>query len=157
MIYRVGIGYDIHRFKKGRKLFLGGVRIPHHQGLLGHSDADVLLHAVCDAMLGAAGLDDIGIHFPDKDNKYKDISSMVLLEKTFKLIKSRGYKVVNIDCTVIAQEPKIMPFRAGMKKNISGILGTPDINIKATTSEGIGPIGKSEGIACYSVALLAGK
>ncbi|MBU0951665.1 MAG: 2-C-methyl-D-erythritol 2,4-cyclodiphosphate synthase [Elusimicrobia bacterium] len=155
MSYRTGFGYDIHKLVKGRKLFIGGVQIPYKLGLLGHSDADVLLHSISDAILGAACLDDIGIHFPNTDKKYKDISSLLILKKSYELMKSRGYEVENIDCTIIAQEPKIMPYRKEMIKNISKILNTSSINIKATTSEGIGPIGKKEGIACYSVALLS--
>ena len=116
---RIGIGYDAHRLVENRKLIIGGVDIPHSKGLLGHSDADVLLHAVCDALLGAAGLGDIGKHFPDKDAKYKDISSMLLLEHTVNLLKENGYSVVNIDCTVVAQAPKIAPYIEKMVKNLS--------------------------------------
>jgi len=155
MIYRTGFGYDIHKFAKGRKLFLGGVKIPYRHGLLGHSDADVLLHSISDALLGAACLGDIGIHFPNTDKKYKNISSLIILKKTYELVKSKGYKVQNVDCTILAQEPKVMPYRDEMIKNISKILNSSNINIKATTSEGIGAIGKREGIACYSVALLS--
>jgi len=153
---RVGIGYDIHRLTKGRKLVLGGVEIPHDAGLLGHSDADVLLHAVCDAMLGAAGLGDIGEHFSNTDPSYKDISSMRLLEKVMDLIVGEKYRVNNIDVVVAAEKPNISRFVGGMRGNISRILqlGPRQVNIKATTSEGVGPIGKSEAIASYAVVTL---
>jgi len=156
---RVGIGYDIHRLVKGRMLILGGVAIPYAKGLMGHSDADVLLHAVCDALLGAAALGDIGRHFPDTDKRYKGISSLKLLKEVKALISLRKYKIANIDSTVVAQEPKITPFKNEMIKNISGVLkiGGENINIKATTNEGIGEIGKKMAIACYAVALLVKK
>ena len=156
---RVGIGYDIHKLVKDRKLVLGGVVIPYDKGLQGHSDADALLHAVCDALLGAAGLDDIGKHFPDTDPKYKGISSLKLLKKTGELISSEGYRIINIDSTLIAEEPKIAPFKKAMVNKIAGALGInkKDINIKATTNEGIGDIGQKKAIAAYAVALLANK
>ena len=153
---RVGIGYDIHRLMEGKPLVLGGVEIPYVKGLVGYSDADVLLHAVCDAMLGAAGLGDIGIHFPDTEPRYKGASSAGLLEKVNDLIRRKGYRLNNIDVVVIAEEPKISAFRADMKKKISGILRIDEslINIKATTQEGVGSIGRGEAIASYAVATL---
>jgi 2-C-methyl-D-erythritol 2,4-cyclodiphosphate synthase len=151
---RIGIGYDIHRLRKGRKLVLGGVVIPHPSGLLGHSDADVVLHSVADAVLGAAGLDDIGVHFPDTNPHYRGISSGIILGKACGMCKRKGYRVVNIDCTVIAEEPKIGKYRALMKERISGIAGTRHVNVKATTNEGLGFIGRKEGIASFAVALI---
>lgn len=147
----VGIGYDIHRFKKNRKLILGGVKIPYRYGLSGHSDADVLLHAIADAILGAVGLNDIGIHFPNTSSKYRNISSKIILDKTYKMCKNRGYRVNNVDCTVIAQEPSISEYKYLMKKNISKIVETHNVNIKATTNEGLGLIGKKKGIASFAV------
>lgn len=153
---RVGIGYDIHKLVKGRPLVLGGLEIPHAKGLLGHSDADVLLHAICDALLGAAGLDDIGSFFPDSDPKYKGISSLKLLKKAGELVGSEGYSVINIDSTLIAEEPKIAPFKKKMIQKIAAALGIgeKDISIKATTNEGMGDIGKKKAIAAFAVALL---
>ncbi len=153
---RSGIGYDIHRLVSGRKLILGGVEIPFEKGLLGHSDADVLIHAICDALLGAAGLGDIGVHFPDTDAAFKGISSMVLLDKTVQLLVSRGFSVVNVDVTVLAQAPKLSPFRQAMQENIAGMLHLPAdcVNVKATTTEGLGAIGNSEGIAALCVAMI---
>ena len=158
-MYKIGIGYDIHRLVKGRPLVLGGVIIPHPKGLKGHSDADVLLHAICDALLGAAALDDIGKHFSDTDPKYKGISSLKLLKKTGELISSEGYRIINIDSTLIAEEPKIAPFKKEMIQKISGALGIgkKDISIKATTNERIGDIGKKKAIAAFAVALLVKK
>lgn len=153
---RAGIGYDIHRLVSGRKLILGGVDIPFEKGLLGHSDADVVIHALCDALLGAAGLGDIGIHFPDTDINYRGISSLVLLEKTAQMLKSRGFLVVNVDVTILAQAPKLSPFRNAMQENIAGMLHlTADcVNVKATTTEGLGAIGNGEGIAAMCVAMI---
>lgn len=153
---RSGIGYDIHRLVSGRKLILGGVDIPFEKGLIGHSDADVLIHAVCDALLGAAALGDIGIHFPDTDTAYRDISSMVLLDKTVQLLESRGYLIVNVDVTILAQAPKLSPFRQAMQENIAGSLHLPAdcVNVKATTTEGLGTIGNGEGIAAVCVAMI---
>ncbi|MBN1405690.1 MAG: 2-C-methyl-D-erythritol 2,4-cyclodiphosphate synthase [Candidatus Omnitrophica bacterium] len=150
---RIGIGYDIHRLVKGRKLVLGGVQIPHKKGLLGHSDADVLLHAVCDALLGAAGLPDIGKYFPNTDKRFKNISSLKLLDKTLAIIKQKKYSIQNIDTMILAQAPKISPYRNKMILNIAKTLKIkPDkINIKATTEEGTR---KTEAIAAYAVALL---
>lgn len=153
---RIGIGYDIHRLVTGRKLVLGGVTIPFDQGLLGHSDADVLVHAVCDALLGAAGLGDIGLHFPDTDPRFKDISSINILEKTNKMIKSKHFKVMNIDSTVFIEAPKLSPYRSAMQKNIARTIEIePEcVNVKATTFEGLGMIGKGEGVGAMCVVLL---
>ncbi len=150
---RIGIGYDAHRLVEDRELIIGGVNIPHSKGLLGHSDADVLLHAVCDALLGAAGFGDIGKHFPDKDPKYKGISSMLLLEHTVSLLENAGYKVVNIDCTVVAQAPKIAPYIDEIRKNIENATSA-SVNVKATTEEHMGFTGRGEGISAHAVALI---
>lgn len=150
---RVGIGYDAHRLVENRDLIIGGVKIPYEKGLLGHSDADVLLHAVCDSLLGASGLGDIGKHFPDKDEKYKGISSLFLLENTVKLLDEKGYYVVNVDCTVIAQAPKMSPFIEEMKINIEKITKAP-VNVKATTEEKMGFTGSGEGISAQAVSLI---
>jgi len=151
---RIGYGYDVHRFSENRKLVLGGVEIPYSLGLEGHSDADVLLHGICDALLGAAGFEDIGHQFPNTDDKYKDISSLILLEKVNELLGSNDWKIVNIDSMILLEEPKIYKFIPQMKINIFGILKCENISIKATTSEGIGFIGKKEGCASHSVALI---
>lgn len=153
---RIGHGYDVHRFADGRKLILGGVEIPYKTGLLGYSDADVLLHALCDAMLGAAALGDIGRHFPDSDEKYKDINSVILLKKTAQLLREKGYTVLNIDATVIAQAPKLLPYIEKMRENISNALDVDKdtINIKATTEEGLGFTGAGAGIAAHAVCLI---
>ena len=153
---RIGIGYDIHRLMEGKRLVLGGVDIPYIKGPVSHSDGDVLLHAISDAMLGAVSMGDIGMHFPDNDPQYKDISSAKLLGKIVDLIQKKGYSVSNVDVVLIAEEPKIGPFAAGMKKTISGILKVDesDVNIKATTNEGTGSIGRGEAIASYAVAML---
>ena len=151
---RVGMGYDVHRLVEGRKLILGGVEIPFEKGLLGHSDGDVLLHAICDALLGAAGKGDIGQHFPDTNPEYKDISSLVLLEKVKGLIKE--YRINNIDSIIVAQDPKLAPYLSKMKENIAGVLkiDKDKINIKATTTEKLGSIGRGEGIAAYAMVSL---
>ncbi|MDD4879273.1 MAG: 2-C-methyl-D-erythritol 2,4-cyclodiphosphate synthase [Candidatus Omnitrophica bacterium] len=151
---RIGLGYDIHRLIEGRRLFLGGVEIPYVKGLDGYSDADVLLHAICDAILGAMGKDDIGIHFPNDDPKFKGISSLELLHKVAVLAEGSGYKIINVDSTLILEEPKILPFKARMKKTLASVLGIDEdrINIKATTQEGVGAIGRGEAIAAYAVA-----
>ncbi len=151
---RVGIGYDVHKLVEGRKLILGGVEVPFEKGLLGHSDGDVLLHAICDALLGAVGKGDIGQHFPDADPEYKDISSLILLEKVKGLIKE--YRINNIDSIVIAQEPKLTPYLEKMKENIAKVLkiDKDKINIKATTTEKLGPMGRGEGIAAYAMVSL---
>ncbi|MEQ8175894.1 MAG: 2-C-methyl-D-erythritol 2,4-cyclodiphosphate synthase [Syntrophomonadaceae bacterium] len=153
---RVGIGYDVHRFQEGRRLVIGGVEIPYHKGLLGHSDADVLIHAICDALLGAAGLGDIGQYFPDSDERYKDIDSLILLEQTAGLLEDRGWLVGNIDSTVVAQKPRLAPYIGAMKEKITGVLNIPaeNVGIKATTSEGLGFEGREEGISAQAVVLL---
>jgi len=151
---RVGIGYDIHKLVKGRRLVLGGVEILFAKGLLGHSDADVLLHAICDALLGAIGEGDIGEYFPDTDPKYKDIDSSRLLEKVVGLVETKGYTINNIDSIVIAQEPKLGQHKEKIRETISGILKIDGarVNIKAKTNEGLGDIGKARAIAAYAVA-----
>jgi len=156
MGYRIGIGYDIHRLVSGRKLFIGGIEIPYIRGLLGHSDADVLLHAICDALLGAIGEKDIGQCFPDTDPKYQDISSRELLQAVDRLIKNKNYLINNIDTVVIAEEPILMPFKKQMQQAIAGILNIKEdnINIKAKTNEGLGDIGSKEAIAAYAVAMV---
>ena len=153
---RIGSGYDVHRLAEGRKLILGGVEIPYEKGLLGHSDADVLVHAVMDALLGAAAMGDIGRHFPDNDEQYKNISSLLLLEKVSLLLKERGYNTINIDATVIAQKPKLAPYIEQMVKNMADVLGVPcdSINVKATTEEGLGFTVSGEGIAAQAVCLI---
>lgn len=153
---RIGHGYDVHRLTKNRKLIIGGVHIPFELGLLGHSDADVLLHAVCDALLGAAALGDIGKHFPDTDENYRGIDSSVLLKRVCELLKKSGYRVVNIDATVIAQSPKLSPFIEQMRKNISECIGVDisAVNVKATTEEKLGFTGNLEGISAHSVCII---
>ena len=155
-MYRVGMGYDVHKLVTGRKLILGGVEIQQDLGLLGHSDADVLLHAIKDAILGAAALGDIGRHFPDTDEAYKGISSMVLLSKVKDLILKEGYKVNNIDATIAAQQPKIAPYIKAMNENIAQTLKieASQVNVKATTTEGLGFVGNKEGIAAYAIVSL---
>ena len=155
-MYRVGMGYDVHKLVTGRKLILGGVEIQHDLGLLGHSDADVLLHAIKDAILGAAALGDIGRHFPDTDEAYKGISSMVLLSKVKDLILKEGYKVNNIDATIAAQQPKIAPYIKAMNENIAQTLKieASQVNVKATTTEGLGFVCNKEGIAAYAIVSL---
>lgn len=153
---RIGMGYDVHRLTKGRKMILGGVEIPFEKGLLGHSDADVLTHAVMDSLLGAAALGDIGKHFPDTDPDYKDISSIKLLEYVGRLLEDNLYLIGNIDATIIAQRPKVEPYREQMRENIAKALkiSTDKVSIKATTEEGLGFTGREEGIAAQSIALL---
>jgi len=157
MQYKIGIGYDIHRLVEERKLFLGGVEIPYIKGLLGHSDADVLLHAICDALLGALSLGDIGEHFFDTDPKYHNISSIELLKAVDDLLKKSGYRINNIDTVVIAQEPVLSPFKKQMQEKISLILGIPQdsVNIKAKTNDGLGEIGRKEAIAAYAIAIIS--
>jgi 2-C-methyl-D-erythritol 2,4-cyclodiphosphate synthase len=154
---RVGFGYDVHRLVEGRKLMLGGVEIPYQFGLLGHSDADVLVHALMDALLGAMALGDIGKHFPDTDSKYKGISSMLLLEEVKKLLHEKGYEVNNVDVLVVAERPKLAPFIDAMRKNIARTLETDldRINIKATTTEGLGFTGTGEGMAAHAVVTIS--
>lgn len=153
---RIGMGYDVHKLTEGRKLILGGVEIPYEKGLLGHSDADVLIHAIMDALLGAAALGDIGQHFPDTDPQYKGISSIRLLEHVGKLLEDNLYIIGNIDATVIAQKPKLFPYRAQMTENIAKALkiSKNQISVKATTEEGLGFTGRGEGIASQAIALL---
>lgn len=154
---RIGQGYDVHRLTEGRKLILGGVEVPYEKGLLGHSDADVLVHAVMDALLGAGALGDIGQHFPDSDPRYKGISSIALLEQVGKLLEEEGYLIENIDATIIAQQPKLAPYRPGMAANIARALHLEEnqVSVKATTEEGLGFTGSGEGMAAQAVALLA--
>lgn len=153
---RIGHGYDVHRLVEGRDLILGGVKIPYEKGLLGHSDADVLLHAVSDALLGAAGLGDIGRHFPDTDPKYKGADSLELLRQVYRKISEKGYRVGNIDVTMIAQRPKLKDYIPQMQAHIAAAVGTaPDrVNVKATTEEKLGFTGTGEGMACHAVCLL---
>ena len=153
---RIGHGYDVHRLVPERKLILGGVEIPYSLGLLGHSDADVLLHAVIDALLGAAALGDIGKLFPDSDPKYKDISSVLLLERAMEKIRQKGFRVGNVDVTVIAQRPKLLSYIPQMRENLARALDLPldRLNVKATTEEGLGFTGSGEGISCHAVSLL---
>ena len=153
---RVGIGFDVHKFQKGRPLFLGGIKIEHPFGLLGHSDADVVLHAIIDAMLGACGLGDIGRHFPDIDKKLKDISSVELLKNVDHLIREAGWRVFNLDATIIAEVPKISPYVSAMREKIGSTiaLAPGQINIKGKTTEGLGFTGRGEGIAAMAVVLL---
>ena len=158
-MFRIGNGYDVHRLVEGRKLILGGVNIPHSLGLDGHSDGDVLCHALCDAILGACGAGDLGKHFPDTDNKWKGISSLVLLEKTGEIVAERGYQIVNTDATIVAQQPKLAPHIEAMIIGIARTLKIdPDqVSVKATTTERLGFAGREEGIAAYSIALLQTK
>ena len=153
---RIGQGYDVHKLAEGRDLILGGVKIPYEKGLLGHSDADVLVHAVMDALLGAAALGDIGEHFPDTDPIYKGVSSIELLKRVGELLEEKGYVIENIDATVIAQKPKLLTYRPEMVKNIGEALKLPDgkVNVKATTEEGLGFTGKGEGITSQAIVLL---
>ena len=158
MKFRVGFGFDVHQFVTGLRLILGGVQIPHSAGLSGHSDADAVLHAVMDALLGAAGLDDIGVHFPNTDSKYRDIDSRILLREVRGKIEKSGFEISNIDITVVAQAPKISTYAKQMKKNISGDLkiSVDQVGIKATTTESLGFVGRKEGIAVWAVAALIG-
>ena len=156
MSYRIGFGIDFHQLAEGRKLILGGVHITFGKGALGHSDADVLLHAICDALLGALNLGDIGVHFPDTDPAYKDINSTLLLQKTYELIKSRNYQIVNIDSTICLESPKVMSYANEMRTLIADILeiSAEDISIKATTTEKMGFVGRGEGLVAYATLLL---
>lgn len=153
---RIGFGYDVHQLVEGRKLIIGGLDIPHEKGLLGHSDADVLVHAVMDSILGAMALGDIGYHFPDTDEKYKDVSSLYLLSQVKLIMDENKYKIGNIDSTIAAEKPKLAGFISEMRKNISEVLDTPveNIGIKATTTEKLGFVGEEKGISSYSVCLL---
>ena len=156
MIFRVGTGTDIHRLVEGRELWLGGVRIEHSKGALGHSDADVLLHAICDALLGAAGLGDIGHHFPDTDMRWKGADSKVLLKQVMALLNEQGWAVGNVDSTLLLERPKIKPHIPAMRAVIAGILGVEEgaVSIKATTNEGMGYVGREEGVCAHAVALI---
>ncbi|MBU4252022.1 MAG: 2-C-methyl-D-erythritol 2,4-cyclodiphosphate synthase [Candidatus Omnitrophica bacterium] len=156
MQYRVGMGYDIHRLVEGRKLFLGAVEIPYTKGLLGHSDGDVLIHALCDALLGALALGDIGEYFPDTDPQYQGIASSRLLKIVKELLDKSGYKINNLDVIIIAQEPKLIPFKVHIKEKICALLGIAQdvLNIKAKTNEGLDAVGQREAIACYATASL---
>jgi 2-C-methyl-D-erythritol 2,4-cyclodiphosphate synthase len=153
---KIGIGYDVHRFDENRKLILGGVEINHNKGLLGHSDADVLIHAINDAILGALGLGDIGMHFPDTDMNFKDISSLILLKKVIIMMKNNGFEIVNCDNIIILERPKVFPYIDLMKKTLSATMeiNPVQLNIKATTTEGLGFCGREEGIAAQSIVLL---
>lgn len=156
MGYRIGSGVDFHQLVEGRKLILGGIVIPHHKGVLGHSDADVLIHAICDAMLGALSLGDIGKHFPDSDSAYKNIDSMLLLERCLQLVNDKGYEIVNIDSTLCLQEPKIGAHVPDMQQRIANALNLTagDVSIKATTTEKMGFVGREEGVVAYASVLL---
>lgn len=156
MSFRIGFGVDFHQLVTGRDFWLGGIKIDHHKGALGHSDADVLLHAICDAMLGAACLGDIGIHFPDTDISLKNIDSKILLSKSFELIKNAGYGIVNIDASLCLQQPKIKDYIPQMQQSIAGILSIEinDVSIKATTTEKMGFVGREEGLVAYATILL---
>jgi 2-C-methyl-D-erythritol 2,4-cyclodiphosphate synthase len=153
---RIGHGFDVHPFKEGRKLVLGGVTIPWEKGLAGHSDADVLVHAVCDALLGAASEGDLGRHFPDDDRKFKDMSSLYFLTEILKILNNKGLQVVNVDSTIIAEEPKLKAFIPAMLENMANALKVPPerVNVKATTTEGLGYTGRGEGIAAHAVVIL---
>lgn len=157
MTFRIGHGYDVHRFAEDRKLILGGVEIPFEKGLLGHSDADALLHAICDAMLGALALGDIGFHFPDTDERYRNISSLVLLGHVVHLVRSKGFGLENVDGTIIVQRPKIAPYVPAMRDNIAKAadVDISRVSIKATTSEGLGFTGTGEGLVAHAVVLLS--
>ena len=156
MTIRTGFGYDVHAFAEGRTLWLGGVRIDHPVGLLGHSDADVLIHAICDALLGAANMRDIGFHFPDSDEAYKNIDSKCLMQKTWSLLREAGYELGNIDATIVAEKPKLSPYIPAIQKTLADIIGVDQdlISIKATTTERLGFTGRSEGIAAYATVLI---
>lgn len=156
MAYRIGFGVDFHQLAEERELMIGGIYIPHNKGAVGHSDADVLLHAICDALLGAACLGDIGVHFPDTDARYKNIDSKILLKETVSLIQKENYQIVNIDSTLCLQEPKIKPYIQQMQKTIAAITGTAEknISIKATTTEQMGFVGRKEGVVAYATVLL---
>ena len=153
---RIGFGYDVHALTEGRELWLGGIRIEHPYGLMGHSDADVLIHAICDALLGAANMRDIGHHFPDTSGKYKNIDSKILLLETMRLVREAGYELGNIDATITAEQPKLNPYIPEMQKTLAEVMNVPtnDISIKATTTEKLGFTGRREGIAAYVVALI---
>jgi 2-C-methyl-D-erythritol 2,4-cyclodiphosphate synthase len=156
MGFRIGFGVDYHQLAEGRELMIGGVHVPHSKGAVGHSDADVLLHAICDALLGAACLGDIGVHFPDTDQRYKNIDSKILLKEVMQLISNENYRLVNIDSTLCLQEPKIKPYIDQMRNTIATVIGTnqKNISIKATTTEQMGFVGRKEGLVAYATVLL---
>lgn len=156
MSIRIGFGIDFHQLVEDRDLWIGGVKIPHHKGAKGHSDADVLLHAICDAMLGALALGDIGVHFPDTDQTFKNIDSKILLERSYQLITNKGYRVVNVDSSLCLEAPKIKPYVPAMQEAIAGILqlSISDVSIKATTTEKMGFVGREEGLVAYATVLL---
>jgi 2-C-methyl-D-erythritol 2,4-cyclodiphosphate synthase len=156
MSIRIGFGIDFHQLTEDRDLWIGGVKIPHHKGAKGHSDADVLLHAICDAMLGALALGDIGVHFPDTDASFKNIDSKILLDKSYQLIKSKGYRVVNVDSSLCLEAPKIKPYVSAIQEAIAGILEltVSDVSVKATTTEKMGFVGREEGLVAYASVLL---
>ena len=156
MKMRIGCGYDVHRLVGGRPLILGGVQVPFEKGLLGHSDADVLLHAICDALLGAVALGDIGMHFPDTDERWRDADSLLLLREVATLVARQGYSISNVDATVAIQRPKLRPYIDQMRRNIAGALGVflDEVSVKATTTEQLGFVGLGEGVAAYAVALV---
>jgi 2-C-methyl-D-erythritol 2,4-cyclodiphosphate synthase len=156
MSIRIGFGIDFHQLTEDRDLWIGGVKIPHHKGAKGHSDADVLLHAICDALLGALALGDIGVHFPDTDASFKNIDSKILLDKSYQLIKSKGYRVVNVDSSLCLEAPKIKPYVSAMQEAIAGILEltVSDVSVKATTTEKMGFVGREEGLVAYASVLL---
>lgn len=155
---RIGFGYDVHRFAEGRDLWLGGIKIPYHKGLLGHSDADVVIHAICDALLGAAALGDIGKHFPDTDERFKGIDSKILLSETAKLVRAEGFEIQNIDTTIALQAPKIAAYITAMRQTLADILqlDAGRVSVKATTTEKLGFEGREEGVSAYAVVLLEG-
>lgn len=156
MKVRVGFGFDVHQLKEGKDLWLGGIKLEHTKGAVGHSDADVLIHAICDALLGAAGMHDIGFHFPDTASEFKGIDSKILLDRVNQLLKKEGYSIGNIDCTLVLEQPKINPHIDAMKKTLAAILNVEvnDIGIKATTNEKMGYVGREEGVCAYAVALI---
>lgn len=156
MKVRVGFGFDVHQLREGKDLWLGGIKISHTKGAVGHSDADVLIHAICDALLGAAGLRDIGFHFPDTSSEFKGIDSKILLDRVNQLLKKEGYSIGNIDCTLVLEQPKINPHIENMKKTLASVLNVEvnDIGIKATTNEKLGYVGREEGVCAYAVALI---
>jgi 2-C-methyl-D-erythritol 2,4-cyclodiphosphate synthase len=156
MNFRVGQGYDVHRLAEGETLWLGGILIPHHKGTVAHSDGDVVIHAICDALLGAAKLRDIGTHFPDNSSEFKNIDSKILLKRTLELVKAKGFEIVNIDCTISAQQPKLKPFIPEMELKMAEVLGidADQVSVKATTTEKLGFEGREEGISVNAVALL---
>lgn len=156
MKIRVGFGFDVHQLKEGKDLWIGGIKISHTKGAVGHSDADVLIHAICDALLGAAGMRDIGFHFPDTSGEYKNIDSKILLARVMELLKTENYSIGNVDCTLVLENPKINPHIDTMKKTLAPILNieTTDIGIKATTNEKMGYVGREEGVSAYAVVLI---